>query len=132
MPIIKVSPGHIIYRDVKNWSNKDFLFYFSNKLKESTGKELNIPPVAWPGFLGRMKGFRAKLSITNFVYKDFIDNVFSQLFEAKNYVPAFGSIVSERVFNILRNYSLKEYNNDEFIRLREQLYKDVILFKKYE
>ena len=130
MPIINVSPGYVIYREVKNWNNKDFLFYFSNKLKEITGKDLDIPPVAWQGFLGRMKGFRAKLSIDNSVYKDFIDNVFSQLFVAKNYEPAFGSIVSERVFNILRNHSLKEYSNDEFTRLREQFYKDVILFKK--
>ncbi len=130
MPIIKVSPFHTIYKDTQDWTNRDFLFYFSNKLKKMTGKELNIPPVAWPGFLGRMKGFRAKLSISNQAYKDFIDNVFSELFEAKDYVPAFGSIVSERVFNILRNYSLKEYSNDEFTKLREQLYRDVMLFKK--
>lgn len=132
MPIIEVSPYYTIYRETKDWTNRDFLFYFSNKLKELTGKELNIPPVAWVGFLGRMKGFRSKLGIANQEYKDFIDKVFSELFEGKNYVPAFGSIVSEKVFHILKKHTLKEYSNDEFAKLREQLYKDVILFKNNE
>jgi len=132
MAIIQVSPYHTIYKDLPNWTNREFLFYFSNKLKEFTGKELNIPPVAWVGFLGRMKGFRSKLGIANQEYKDLIDNVFSKLFEGKNYVPAFGAIVSEKVFHVLKKRELKEYSNDEFAEIRAQLYKDVILFKNNE
>lgn len=132
MPIIKVSPYVEINRPLEKWSNKDFLKHFSNKLKETTGKELDIPPIAWQGFMGRMKGFRKKLGISNQEYKEFIDRVFSELFVGKGYVPAFGSIVSERVYNILKNHSLKRYDNDAFQQLRDQLYKDAILFNKHE
>jgi len=132
MPIIKVSPYTVINKSIEKWSNKDFLIYFSNKLKETTGKELDIPPIAWQGFMSRMKGFRKKLGISNVDYKNFIDNVFAKLFVGKQYVPAFGSIVSERVFNLLKKHSLLQYDDNAFDQLREQLYKDSILFQKHE
>lgn len=132
MPIIEVSPYITIHKPLEKWSNKDFLIYYSNKLKEITGRELTIPPIAWQGFMARMKGFRKKLGISNQDYKEFVDRVFSELFIGKQYVPAFGSIVSERVYNILKNHKLRQYDDDAFRRLREQLYKDSILFQKHE
>jgi len=130
MPIIKVSPYNVITKDLDKWTNRDFLFHFSNELEKMAGKGLDIPPVAWPGFLGRIKGFRKKLGLGNTDYKDFIDKVFQQLFIAKDYVPTFGTIVSEKIYNILKHHALDQYSNDEFTRLREQLYRDVMLFKK--
>jgi len=130
MPIIEVSPFVVISKPLEKWSNKDFLIHYSNKLKETTGRELTIPPIAWQGFMSRMKGFRKKLNISNQDYKDFIDRVFAELFVGKQYVPAFGSIVSERVYHILKEHSLKRYDDNAFRRLREQLYKDNILFQK--
>ena len=132
MAIIKVSPNNVITKKLENWTNRDFLFHFANKIKETTGNELNIPPVAWPGFLGRIKGFRKKLGLNNHDYKEFMDNVFEQLFVGKDYVPTFGSIVSEKTFNVLKHYSpvATATSNDDFVKLREALYKDVCLFIK--
>lgn len=130
MPIIEVSPFVVISKPLEKWSNKDFLMYYSNKFKEITGRELTIPPMAWQGFISRMKGFRKKLGISNQDYKSFIDRVFTELFIGRQYVPAFGSIVSERVFNLLKKRFLKECTNDDFIKLRDKLFRDNMLFKQ--
>lgn len=114
---------------IERWSNKDFLFYFSQKLEEMTGVGLDIPPVAWSGFLGRMKGFRDKLIISNIKYKEFIDCVFKNFFSRDSYTPSFGAIVSEKVYNIVLKELKKPtpFSNSDFQKLRDILYQNFSL-----
>jgi len=118
-----------------SWSNRDFLMYFSSQLKQLKGQGLDIPPAAWQGFLSRIVGFRSKLKLNNVQYKDFIDNVFEYFTSNPDYVPVFGVIVSEKVYYTLAKLKLvaknnPSVNNAEFLVLRDQLYSNIMLFKK--
>jgi hypothetical protein len=130
MPTIRVSPLVDIHKDIPLWNSRDLLIYYSNKLKEFSGEHLEIPPVAWRGFMGRIKGFKDKLHLSSQDYKNFMDDVFRKLYIDKHYVPAFGAIVSERVYNLLKKDSLKQYSNEDFIALRDKLFQDKLLFKQ--
>lgn len=114
------------------WSNKDFVLYFSSKLKEKTGQGLFIPNEGWYAFISRVKGFRLKMALNELQYKGFIDKVIDVFFAQSGYVPTFGSIVSEKVYYIVKTMEkpVKEYTNDEFIQLRDKLLGDIdIAFK---
>lgn len=123
-----------LQKDIKpleNWSNRDFLLHFSHRYKTLTGQSYKIPKEAWVGMLSRMKGMRTKLKLDNTEYKNFIDKVFDKFFTKANYVPNFGSIVSEKVFYITKKLIRdSSFSNAEFVRLREQLYNNNELFKK--
>jgi len=120
----------VIHKDIATWSNKDFLIYFSNRLKELTGSSLDIPPVAWAGFLSRIKGFRKKLNLDNFKYKKFIDSVFVIFFNTDGYTPAFGAIVSERVFYVVNGAkNTTPTQQVDWKKLRDELYKNNLLFQ---
>jgi hypothetical protein len=113
---------------LEEWSNRDFLIYYSVKQQEITGCNLNIPPKAWPGFLARIKGFRAEHELSNEAYKIFLDDVFNMLYTQK-FVPAFSAIISEKVYNLIQRYKTQSMTNSEFEMLRARLYNDNSLFK---
>lgn len=120
-------------KPLEKWSNRDFLFYYSNRQKFLTKRDFVIPPRAWAAFQGRMKGFRAKLNLSNEAYKEFIDKVFSELFIGKQYVPSFGAIVSEKVFFVISRISETGTATlisapEEFEAARLLLFKDCELF----
>ena len=117
-----------IQKPLVKWSNKDFTSYYFNKLYFLTNKKVEIPPIAWQGFAGRIKGFRSKLNVSNKDYKNFIDEVFVTFFVKKRYVPCFGSIISEKVWHIFNKY--KGNSNEQFEALQDQLYGNTILFSK--
>lgn len=119
-------------KPVEQWSNKDFLLYFSDKLQEASGQGLRLEAaVEWLGFTSRIKGFRAKLHLNTVQYKDFIDKVFLHFFSQDRYEPTFGAIVSERVFNIVKKYfSSSRPLYSDFEKVREALYSNNLLFKK--
>lgn len=123
-------------KSLDNWSNKDFLIYFSNRLRDLNGQGLDIPPVAWQGFLSRIVGFRNKLKLNNQNYKEYIDKVFDYFTSNPSYTPVFGIIVSEKVFYTVSKYKHLHQNNivtnEEFIKLRDQLYSNIMLFRKVE
>lgn len=124
---MKVTVNH---KDIATWSNKDFLIYFSGLLKDLSGRPLDIPPVAWVGFMSRMKGFREKLKLDNLRYKEFIDNVFSVFFNMDGYTPAFGAIVSERVFYVVNKaMATSPSQSVDWEKLRNDLYKNNLLFQ---
>lgn len=114
-------------KPLEQWSNRDFLLYFSDCLKRAGNGGLVIPPVAWRAYLSRMKGFRMKLRLSNQDYKCFIDTLFSEYFLKNKFVPVFGSIVSEKVYHIYQDYP--KLTNDYFIAMRNELYKEDF-FKK--
>jgi hypothetical protein len=121
-----------INKPLEQWTNKDFLFYFSNKLASQTGKGLRIEGPAWIGFLSRIKGFRNKLHLSNQAYKDFIDKVFGDFFARDGYVPAFGAIVSERVYFIVTKYSGETHlQYSDFEQVRRELYGNNTLFAQF-
>jgi len=93
-----------------------------------TKRELEIPSVAWQSMLGRIKGFRSKLHLSNIAYKYFIDDVFDKFFTNNGYIPTFGAIVSEKVYNIVKKKSI--YNFEDIEKLRDDLYKNNLLFSK--
>jgi len=119
-------------KQIEKWSNRDFLIYFSNLLLDKTGNKLEIPTEAWVGYLSRMKGFRSKLNISNQVYKEFIDTVFSQFFTRNGYVPVFGAIVSEKVYGMVKSkpISARTFGSYDFETLRNDLCNNGILFQK--
>jgi hypothetical protein len=119
-------------KSLDTWNNRDFLIYFSDKLKESSGSGLRLEAaVEWLGFISRIKGFRVKLNLNNVQYKDFIDKVFLHFFSQDKYTPTFGAIVSERVFNISKKYfSSSRPLYSDFEKVREELYGNNLLFKK--
>jgi hypothetical protein len=108
-------------KPLEQWSNKDFLLYFSDCLKRAGNGGLIIPPVAWRAYLSRMKGFRMKLRLSNQDYKCFIDTLFSERFLKNKFVPIFGSIVSEKVYHMYQERP--ELSNAYFIAKRDELYK---------
>jgi hypothetical protein len=127
--------GHKIIgssKPVDQWNNKDFLLYFSDKLKQSSGQGLRLEAsVEWLGFISRIKGFRNKLNLNNVQYKDFVDKVFLHFFSQNKYTPTFGAIVSERVYNIITKYfSSSRSLYSDFDTVREELYGNNLLFKK--
>ena len=141
MPIIKINTSNIptkIFSKgqeklLDKWSNRDFLFYFSLHYNNLTESPYKIPKEAWVGMLSRIKGFRQKLNLDNEQYKKYIDDVFSKFFIKDDYIPNFGSIVSEKVFYVvekLNKLNIDACTNDEFTRLRNQLYSNNELFKK--
>jgi len=131
MPKIVVSASP--KKAINDWSNKDFLLYFSNLLKIARGKGLEIPPDAWPGFLGRMKGFRKKVILTNVQYKEFIDLLFSSALTQMGFFPNFGAIVSERVYYLTEKLRKKTMSAlYDFEKLRSQLYSNKEFFKRLE
>jgi len=90
--------------------------------------------VALRAFQGKVKGFRNKLHLSNAQYKAFIDDVFDLLFEGHGYIPNFGAIISERVYNIIsqihRHGDREElhdiYTNKELARPSSEEMKHVI------
>ena len=119
-------------KPLEKWSNRDFLFYFSNKMQAFCGKGIAIPPVAWQGMMGRMKGFRTKLVLDNLSYKRFIDAVFGEFFTQDGYIPHFGAIVSERVFYTVQKLSHASVSSvpTDWEQLRAELYSNNLLFQK--
>lgn len=111
-------------KPIESWSNKDFVIYYCQKYKELSGTNFEIPPVAWAGFMSRIKGFREKMHLSPEKYKEFVDKVFSVFFTQKDRVPAFGAIASEHVYHIVKSCRkpLTEFTNDDFVHLRNQLY----------
>ena len=129
MPLLKVSKP----KEIKDWSNKDFVIYFSKKIEETTGNRMKIEPVAWAAYSGRIKGFRTKFHISNEQYKDFIDKVFSKFFSQNGYTPSFGAIVSEKVYYISNKRFMTNTNvSTDFEELRNQLYSINSLFSKIQ
>lgn len=131
--LIKVSTHHQYNsKPLESWSNRDFLIYFADRYSNYTSKSFKIQGKAWIGMTSRIKGFRLKMNLNNSNYKRFIDNVFNNFFTQDNYIPNFGSIVSEKVFYSVQKL-LKNSNctNDEFEKLREEIYSSE-LFKQLE
>ena len=116
-----------INKPIEQWSNKDFVLYFSKKLKDKTGTGIYIPNGAWFSFIGRIKGFRSKMNLNSQQYKEFIDKVTEVFFMQVGYVPAFGAIVSEKVFYTVKNMrkSPSNFTNEDFKSIRDTLFKDV-------
>ena len=129
----RIGKTNDIAKPLESWSNKDFLMYYSNRLCELTGQGVRLEEgAAWQAFIGRIKGFRTKLRLSNSQYKDFIDKVFDEFFRQDGYVPVFGAIVSERVFNIVSTYmkgkAAPMYS--DFEKLRQELYLNNSWFQK--
>lgn len=123
-------------KPLNEWTNKDFLFYFSKKMDEKYSAPLNIPTPAWGAFLGRIKGFRLKLKIDNERYKKFIDGIFSDFFSQDGYQPAFGAIVSEKVYYIVNKIQTTKSDsagkNVDWEKLRNELYSNNLLFQRFK
>lgn len=119
-------------KEIEKWSNKDLLTYFSQHLQESTGYGLRLESdVEYSAFIGRIKGFRNKLNLNTVQYRDFIDKVFANFFSRERYAPAFGSIVSERVYNIVKKYcSSSPPMYSDFEKIKAELYTNNLLFKR--
>jgi hypothetical protein len=116
-------------KPVEKWSSRDILIYFSDKIAEVTGTRMQIEPVAWVAYLSRIKGFQMKLNLSPQMYKDFIDIVCDKFLRIDGYVPAFGAIVSEKVYHIARKYINPTFSS-EFEKLARELYSDNGLFSK--
>ncbi len=117
----------LLNKPVQQWSNKDFILYFSKKLKDRTGAGISVPSEAWVSFIGRIKGFRSKMHLNEVQYKEFVDKVTDVFFTQPGYTPAFGAIVSEKVFYVVKNIKnpVGRFTNDDFVKLRDTLFKDV-------
>lgn len=98
-----------IDKDYNSWSNRDFLLYYASRYKRCTGRDFEIPAPAWRAYMGKIKGFRDKLSLSGARYKQFLDDVFKYFYDLDGYVPMFGAVVNERVFHLIRRY--RESNN---------------------
>lgn len=122
-------------KPLEQWSNVDFLKYFSDRLKVfNNNRGLTIPPTAWGAFVGRIKGFRLKLQLSAVAYKYFIDTVFDDFFTQDGYIPTFGTIVSEKVYHALvssQNHTTV-YDNAYFVRLKQKLKLNNNLYQKAE
>jgi hypothetical protein len=119
-------------KEVDKFTSRDLLLYFSAKYGEYTGIEFKIPRDGWVGMMYRIKTFQDKLKLTYPQYMEFIDNIFELFFTQENYVPNFGSIVSEKVFFIVKKLVKSKQSscsNMEFEQLKQQLYSSD-LFKK--
>lgn len=114
-------------KPIEQWNCRDLLIYFAGRWKKVTGVEFLIPSPAWPGFMSRMKGFQNKTKLTNQEYAEFIDTVMSDLFARPGFTPNFGCIVSEKVLWCVRN---KHEEHIDFEALRDELYRDSLLFSK--
>jgi hypothetical protein len=117
---------------VEGWKNQDFVVYFSHRLQLVTGYGLKLESsLEWAGFTSRVKGFRNKLHLSPVQYKDFIDKVFDNFFVRNKFVPVFGSIVSEYVYNIVQKYCCSSAHPmySDFEKIREELYSNSLLFK---
>ena len=100
MPIVKLTAAGS--KPVQRWTAYDILQYYSNKLWFTYGVELRIPnAAAQRAFNGRVLGFQRKLKLSNQQYQKFIDDVFTMLFNDRNFSPSFGSIVSEQVYHLV-------------------------------
>lgn len=125
MPTIEIKP-------VEKWTNKDLLIYFSHQLKNLNGVGLKIPPPAWMPMMGRIKTFREKHNISAADYKKYIDSLFTEFLNDPKYVPAFGSLVTEKVYFAVKKLqnikAVKGTTDSEFERLRRQLYTNNVLF----
>lgn len=131
-PIVNISVEQK-QKEVQQWSNVDFLKYFSERLKPfNEQKGLTIPPKAWGAFVGRIKGFRAALKVSPQMYKRFIDIVFDDFFVQDGYIPTFGTIVSEKVYNILMTSSTHGmvYDNTYYLQLKQKLKINNNLYQK--
>jgi hypothetical protein len=124
-PIVKV---------IEKWTSRDFIKYYFNSLQKFDGSNPpKIPVEAWIGFGARIKGFQRKLSLSNHQYKHFIDTVFRHFYTGQGYEPVFGCIVSEKIYHLTQKVkSSEEFSNEEFMRLKEELYRDESLFKKMQ
>lgn len=119
-------------KPIESWSNRDFLMYFSKKMEEKYSNPLKVPPEAWGAYLGRIKGFRGKLNLDNYRYKEFIDRIFGDFFSRPDYSPAFGAIVSEKVYHIvIRLSNVVSNEHTDWIKLRDELYSNNLLFQRF-
>jgi hypothetical protein len=119
----------LLSKPIDNWTSADFVYYYSHKLEDTTGVKLFVPKDGWPYFAGRVKLFRnIHTTMSAAEYKDFIDNVMDILFTRKGAIPAFGAIVSNKVYNLfcseMRKHSISSSNNADFIALRDKLLSD--------
>jgi hypothetical protein len=119
-----------ISKPLVKWSNKDFLIYFSNCLYSVDHKGLNIPPNGWVVYMSMIKGFRQKLSLSNGRYKQFIDWLVTDIFPLQDFVPNFGCIVSETLFNVFStkqqaknntNNKSADVSDEEFLRIKKEI-----------
>lgn len=115
-------------KPIEKWSSKDFMQYYNKQYNNLTGSYINIPPPAWPALLGRIKNFLIKNNIGNVDYKHFIDKVFDVFYKRMRREPAFGTIVSDKIYFILSKYDQSSLNNadtfndDYFAKLQQELY----------
>jgi hypothetical protein len=128
----RIGKTNDIQKPLAQWSNRDFLLYYSNRLAEATGQGVRLEDsVAWQAFTGRIKGFRTKLNLDPRRYKEFIDKVFDVFFKLDDHVPVFGAIVSERVFHIVTTYLRDAHPMySDFEKLRKELYANNLWFQK--
>ena len=119
----------LLEKPIENWNNKDFVRYYSNKLLSNNGFGLNIPSDSWVCFIRRVKGFRTQMNLSTAEYKDFVDKVTDILFSKPGAVPAFGAIVSSKVYNMMaaNKQAFANCTNDDFKKLRDTLLADKTL-----
>lgn len=120
-------------KPIEQWSNKQILLYYSNRMYERYGQELKIPNVAWAAFVGRVKGFREKLGLSSVQYKQFIDDIFdSGIFKSRTFCPSFGCIVSIRVYRMVNDYKENQGNMSQeyWENLATSLESNNMLFKR--
>jgi hypothetical protein len=113
-----------IPKPLNQWSNKDFLIYFSNHLYLLDHKGLTIPPNGWVVYISMIKGFRQKLSISNSKYKQFIDWLMTDIFTQENYTPNFGCVISEMLFNMFSKMlgrKREEFTNEDFAKIKNEV-----------
>ena len=84
-------------KQLKDWSTRDFLFYFQNKFVEKYHVIYRLTTPDWPIYGGAIKKFFSRNSLTKEQYKEFIDVMFSDICN-NDYVPVVGFIVSDKVF----------------------------------
>ena len=121
-------------KPLEKWTNKDLLLYFSDRLADLSGQGLKLEAsVEWIGFTSRVKGFRSKLNLNPTQYKIFIDKVFDTFAVKNKCTPVFGSIVSERVYNVIQKYCSKtsKPQYSDFEAVKNELYGNNLLFKKF-
>ena len=111
MPTIKITK--VGSKPIEQWTSRDILKYYSERMYEQYGTHLIIPSsAAWRAFQGKIKGFQHKLHLSNQQYRAFVDAVFDVLFAGRGFIPNFGAIVSERVFHIVGRISAGETASD--------------------
>ena len=113
-----------IPKPLNQWSNKDFLIYFSNHLHLLDHRGLTIPPNGWVVYMSMIKGFRQKLNISNSRYKQFIDWLMADIFTQENYTPNFGCVISEMLFNTFSktlDKKREELTNEDFEKIQREI-----------